>query len=145
MKRLLLVAFAIGGIASSQAAIVVVHVFHNDYSINPMGQPIVDPVINTGDTIRWLFDMEGHSATSVAGIPEQWNSGFPSMGSTFDHTFTNVGVWEYYCQSHGFDNGNGTAGGMAGKVTVVPEPTTLLVSAAGLIALYWRRRLTSKA
>ena len=145
MKRLLLAAIAVAGFASSQAAIVVVHVFHSDYSTNPMGQPIVDPVINTGDTIRWQFDHDGHSATSVTGIPEQWNSGFVGMGGTFDHTFNSVGVWEYYCLNHGFDNGNGTAGGMAGKVTVVPEPATLLISGFGLIAIYWRRRLTSKA
>jgi hypothetical protein len=36
----------------------------------------------------------------------------------FEHTFSHVGRFWYYCLPHGFDLGNGTAGGMAGTITV---------------------------
>jgi hypothetical protein len=56
----------------------------------------------------------------------------------FDHTFTNIGDFEYYCRIHGADNGNGTASGMKGIVHVqaaVPEPATWFPLAAGTVAL----------
>ena len=141
LKRILFCACALALAAASQASVVIVHVFHFDFSINPMGGAIVDPVINVGDTIRWQFDMTPHSATSVAGIPEVWDSGFVAMGNTYDHTFTNVGVWQYYCQLHGFDNGNQTAGGMSGTVTVVvPEPSTMAALGLGFLMLLRRGR-----
>ncbi len=59
-------------------ATTVVHIFDFDFSENPKGQPIVDPVIHPGDTIEWTWDagnIAHHSTTSVAGIAESWNSG----------------------------------------------------------------------
>src|SRR5262245_43679199 len=83
-------------------ATVAVHIFNNDFSANVKGQPIVDPTINVGDTIHWVWDEGFHSTTSVAGIAEQWDSGLSStVGHTFDHTFTNVGTFAYYCTIHG--------------------------------------------
>src|SRR4051812_10121893 len=74
-------------------ATVTVHIFNYDFSANVKGQPIVDPTINVGDTIHWVWDEGSHSTTSVAGIAEQWDSGVSStVGHTFDHTFTNVGT-----------------------------------------------------
>jgi len=74
--------------------------------------------INVGDTVHWVWNSNFHSTTSVAGIAEQWDSGVHNSGFTFDHTFTQVGSFAYYCQIHGFDNGDGTAGGMSGTITV---------------------------
>ncbi len=49
---------------------------------------------------------------------------------TFDHAFTHVGTFWYYCQMHGFDNGDGTADGMAGTITMIPG-AALLAGMAG--------------
>ena len=38
---------------------------------------------------------------------------------TYEHMFTHAGVFNYYCFPHGRDNGDGTAHGMAGSVTVL--------------------------
>src|SRR5262249_38388504 len=100
-------------------ATVVVHVFNFDFSANPKGQPTVDPTIHVGDTIQWVFDEGAHSSTSVKGSIESWDSGVKNTpGVTFSHTFTHVGVFTYYCVIHGTDNGNGTASGMFGTITV---------------------------
>ena len=121
---------------------IVVFVYDMEFSTNMPGDPIVDPVIQVGDTIQWQFisPMMPHTTTSVAGIPEAWNSGVKFQNDTFEHTFTNVGTWEYYCALHGFDNGNGTATGMSGVVTVVPEPATFAALGLGGLALLRRRR-----
>jgi plastocyanin len=79
--------------------------------------------IHQGDTVHWVWDTDDHSTTSVAGIAEQWNSGIQNKGATFDHTFNSVGTFAYFCKVHGFDKGNGTAGGMSGTVTVLATPT----------------------
>ena len=139
--RGLFFAAAVAGLCSGASAdIFEVHIFDQDFSTNPEGGPIVDPVINLGDTVRWIWDDEDHSTTSVSGIAEQWDSGMPhDIGFTFDHTFTNLGTFWYYCEMHGFDNGDGTADGMAGTVTVVPAPGAGMV-VAGLAGMGLRRR-----
>jgi len=110
-------------------ATVTVHVFNNDFSANVKGQPIVDPTINVGDTIHWVWDEGLHSTTSVAGIAELWDSGVTStVGHTFDHTFTKVGTFAYYCTIHGIDNGNGTASFMSGTITVKAAAPTLAIN-----------------
>ncbi|CAN5545476.1 hypothetical protein BH09PLA1_BH09PLA1_14100 [soil metagenome] len=99
-----------------------VHVFNFDFSTNPSGMPIMDATINVGDTVHWQWDSGFHSVTSVAGSAEVYNSGdLSSPGPTFNHTFTLAGVFTYYCDIHGFDNGNGTAGGMFGTITVIQQ------------------------
>jgi plastocyanin len=98
-------------------ATVTVHVMNNAFS-----QPSV--TIHPNDTIHWVWDSGGHSTTSVAGIAESWNSGVHSPAFTFDHTFTHTGSFPYYCTIHGFDNGDGTAGGMSGTIIVTPSSTT---------------------
>lgn len=107
------------------AETVIVHVYNFDFSVNPAGQAVVDPTIRVGDTIRWVFDAGVHTTTSVAGIAESWNSGLKAAGQVFEHTFTHEGVFHYYCEPHGDDNGNGTASGMAGTITVLPAGSVL--------------------
>jgi plastocyanin len=115
---------------------VTVHVYDFDFSTNPSGGAIVDPTISVGDTIHWTWDASNfnHSTTSVVGIAESWNSGLHPTGFTYDHTFGNLGLFPYYCSLHGFDNGNGTAGGMSGTITVVPEPASIVLLATALAA-----------
>lgn len=108
-------------LASGAAAAdtVVVYVYSNDFSLNPRGEPVVDAVIRVGDTIRWLWDGGFHDTLSVEGSAETWASpATAELGFTFDHTFTHVGEFSYYCSIHGYDNFDGTAGGMAGTITV---------------------------
>src|SRR5262245_57473735 len=104
-------------------SIVIVHLFDNDYSINPPPGPIVDPTITVGDTIRWVWEdsnLDQHSTTSAAGQAESWGSPLILPPFEFDHTFTNVGKFNYYCLLHGADLGGGMVAGMAGSITVTP-------------------------
>ena len=145
MRLVVLLIAATGVLAvpqAARAAVVTVHVFSFDFSTNPSGQPAVDPTIRVGDTIRWVFDEGGHTTTSVAGIPEQWNSGFVNAGGSFNHTFTRVGTFEYYCQPHGFDAGDGNAEGMAGVIRVqpIPEPTGIAALSVPAACVLLRRR-----
>jgi plastocyanin len=92
-----------------------------------------DPVglhIEPGDTVRWIQVNGYHSVTAYhpangdreLRIPEgaqPWDSGmllaeYPAKGSTFQHTFTVPGVYDYLCIPH-------EAAGMVGRI-VVGEP-----------------------
>jgi plastocyanin len=84
--------------------------------------------IHMGDTVHWKWDTDNHSTTSVAGIAEQWDSGVLNTGATFDHTFTHLGTFAYFCKIHGFDNHDGTAGGMSGTITVLANVTLSSIS-----------------
>jgi plastocyanin len=127
----------------ARAETVEVRVFDFEFSAAPVGEPILDPTINVGDTIRWVWEEGLHNVISVVGIAESWASPLSSqVGFTFEHTFSQEGVFPYYCKVHGFDNGDGTAGGMAGIITVVPEPTVgLLAGAVAAIGLIRRKRV----
>jgi plastocyanin len=99
---------------------VTVHVVN--FAFNP------DPLtIHVGDTVHWVWDTDNHSTTSVAGSVESWDSGIHSTGFTFDHTFTHAATFVYYCVVHGSDNGNGTASGMAGKISVLGTATPVSI------------------
>ncbi len=80
--------------------------------------------IHTGDTVEWVWQTSDHSTTSVAGSAVSWDSGVKNTGFVFDQTFNQTGTFNYYCKIHGFDNGNGTAGGMSGTIDVL-APATL--------------------
>src|SRR5262249_55606517 len=84
-----------------------------NFSFNPSAV-----TIHVGDTVHWVWNSNFHSTTSVVGSAEQWDSGVHNSGFTFDHTFTQTGTFSYYCVIHGDDNGDGTASGMSGTVTV---------------------------
>lgn len=100
-----------------------VHVFNLDFSTNPQGMPIMDATIHVGDTVHWVWDAGFHSVTTVQGSIESFNSGdLAAPSAVFDHAFTHIGRITYYCDIHGFDNGNGTASGMAGVITVLAQP-----------------------
>jgi plastocyanin len=124
------------GTAAAQQT-VEVRVVDDDF-VSPTTGEHFNPTIRVGDTVHWVwqsFDL--HSSTSVAHIAESWNSGDHGTGFTFDHTFTNVVNFDYYCDIHGFDNGNGTAGGMHGTVIVqpIPEPSGLALLGIALVAV----------
>jgi plastocyanin len=121
--------------------VVIVHVYDTDFSTNPAGQPVADPVIRAGDTIRWVFDSGFHTATSTAGSAEQFNSDLRFPGDQFEHTFTTPGTFDYYCTVHGVDLGAAGVIGMGGTVTVlVPEPQAAWIVASLLLGLLRRRR-----
>ena len=92
-----------------------------------------DPIglrIQPGDTVRWIQVNGYHSVTAYhpangdreLRIPEgakPWDSGillaqYPARGSTFEHTFTIPGVYDYLCMPH-------EAAGMVGRI-IVGEP-----------------------
>jgi plastocyanin len=95
---------------------VTVHVQNFDFSPDPV-------TIHVGDTVEWVWDTPDHSTTSVKGSAVAWDSGVLNTGATFEEPFNQAGTFVYYCKIHGFDNGNGTAGGMASKVVVLPSGT----------------------
>ena len=80
-----------------------------------------DPVfIQPGDTVEWVWDASGHSATSgTPGTPDGiFDSGLQSVGFIFSFTFPDPGSFPYYCTRHGAM--------MVGTVNVVaatPSPT----------------------
>ena len=117
---------ALSQVTAAAGAVHIVHVYDTDFSTTPAGQPVMDPVIQVGDTVRWVFDSGIHTATSTAGSGETFDSGTRFQGDQpYEHTFTTVGTFEYYCQLHGADLGALGVLGMAGTVTVVvPEPRT---------------------
>lgn len=132
-------AFVVLMLAGAAAAdTTTVHIYNFDFSTNDSSGPVVDPTINLGDTIHWIWDEGFHSTTSAAGQLESWDSGAGS-GPSYDHTFTNLGTFDYYCSVHGFDAGGGNAGGMSGSITVTPEPATMTVLGLGALLLARRR------
>ena len=126
------------------AATVTVYTYNFEFSINPSGQPVVDAVINVGDTIHWLRTQGGHTTTSVAASPEQWNAELSSSSPAFDRTFNNPGVFVYYCIPHGSDNGDGTASGMWGKITVLAPNTGACCLPGGVCSILSQSQCTAQ-
>ena len=79
---------------------VTIDVFNYDFGNAMTGQPI-DPTITVGDTVRWVWVDPFHSTTSMMGQAESWDSGVLDPPSTFSHTFTTVGTYDYFCSFHG--------------------------------------------
>lgn len=80
--------------------------------------------IHPGDTVNWVWNMNDHSVTSgvqgVGGAGALFNSGIRNNGATFQHTFPDLGSFEYFCSVHS------SCCGMIGFVNVTagtPTPT----------------------
>ncbi len=83
--------------------------------------------ISPGQKVRWVQESGYHTTTAYhpsngnheLRIPEgaePWDSGVlqtqaPEKGSTFEHTFTQEGVYDYFCRPH-------EAAGMVGRIVV---------------------------
>lgn len=120
---------------------VYVYAFDFDFSTQLPGEPIADPIIQVGDVVTWVALDENHSTVACVGLAEFWESPILMAEDTFDWVFTVPGVYNYYCGPHGFDNGDGTATGMIGTITVIPGPTGLAVlGLTGLAASAGRSR-----
>ncbi|HRP62280.1 MAG TPA: DNRLRE domain-containing protein [Phycisphaerales bacterium] len=105
----------------SQAEMVDVYVYNNQFSLNQPGQPVVSHItISQGDTVRWVWLQGNHTTTSVTGSLDRWNAPINSSNTQFTKVFNNQGIFVYYCIPHGTDNGDGTASGMHGSITVLP-------------------------
>jgi len=84
-----------------------------------------DPVgllIKPGQTVRWVCVENVHTVTAYhpsngkhsLRIPEKaapWDSGFIKPGEKFEHTFTEEGVYDYFCLPH-------EGAGMVGRIIV---------------------------
>ena len=128
--------------ARARAATTEFHVFSNNFSLNPQGQPIAsDATINVGDTVEWVWDQGFHSVQTVAGSPVSFDSGDHAPPFTFDYTFTEPGTIRFFCDLHSVDNGDGTVtGSMQGTVTIVPEPASAGILAMPVVASLLARR-----
>ncbi|MFQ5944221.1 MAG: plastocyanin/azurin family copper-binding protein, partial [Anaerolineales bacterium] len=61
-----------------------------------------------GTTVTWVYDAGlPHTVTSDTNL---FNSGTLGEGDTFSFTFTEEGVFPYYCQFHGRPGGSGMSG-----------------------------------
>lgn len=103
------------------AATNTIYIFNFNFGALPNTH--IDPVINLGDTVTWVWTNGTHSTTAAPGQLESWDSGPQTNGFTFSHTFTNLGSFIYYCTVHSSSTGCRQAhpnfGNMTGTVTVV--------------------------
>lgn len=59
--------------------------------------------IALGDTVTWNFSVAGHTATSVRGQPDSWNSvdsGTNEAGTSYTKQFNVPGRYQYVCTPH---------------------------------------------
>jgi plastocyanin len=110
-----LVAAAVGGMMPAAAAttrdvtIVNGSLSPSSYAPNPVGAIV-------GDTVRWTNNGPSpHTATSVTGDSQSFDSGSLAVTGTFSQVFTVPGVHHYYCSIH---NPSQSPTGMYGTVTV---------------------------
>jgi plastocyanin len=141
LSALAFLGLALGALPARAQTTVQLDVYDFDFG-NSALQTHINPTIHVGDTVRWNWVEGTHSTTSVQGQIETWNSNLQNPSFTFQHTFTHTGTFWYFCELHGFDNFNGTAGGMSGEVfvTAAPEPTSVLLVAGITGALGYRVR-----
>lgn len=115
--------------------------FFQNISATNAGFGTPDAVVNLGDTVRWTW--LGGRPHSVTSVPDMmlFDSGVQGNGFVFEHTFNDLGDFDYICTIHGFHNPDtGEHGGMSGMISVVPTPGSLgLLGAAGLLAARRRR------
>ncbi len=143
VSKFLAGAAALGVSCAAGAATVDVFVYNFAFSVNMPGGPVADPVIDVGDTVRWVFLQGFHNVHSSDGQAESFVSEFfqGDGTQTFEHTFTTAGDYAYYCEIHGDDNGMGGFEGMGAFVHVVPAPGAgALALGVGLLTAPRRRR-----
>jgi plastocyanin len=132
---LLSVCLLLLNISRASAATNTLQIFNFGFGTNSVH---VDPTINLGDTVTWVWASGGvpHSTTAAPGQLESWDSGVQSsVGFTFSHTFSNLGAYNYYCMVHGSSTGcRGVASpfGMTGTVTVVLGTQTTPYQVTGI-------------
>lgn len=70
----------------------------------------VDLTITSGDTVIWTWTNPNHTVENVEGSSvETFDSGtLVEIGSTFSHTFTEIGDNDYFCGVHGPNSMSGT-------------------------------------
>ncbi len=57
--------------------------------------------VQPGDTVTWSFSGDAeHTATSVKGQAESWDSDIVAKGGSYSHTFTKPGRFAYVCLPH---------------------------------------------
>ncbi|HET6228720.1 MAG TPA: carboxypeptidase regulatory-like domain-containing protein [Longimicrobiaceae bacterium] len=84
----------------------------NDIHIGAQDFSPPDKTVSVGATVRWINDTPtAHTITNnVAGQAGAWAShDISGSGTTFTHTFTTAGVYDYHCTVHA---------GMTGRIAV---------------------------
>ena len=107
----------IGGAMNLHAAIVDVQI--SGFAFTPK-----DVVINIGDTVRWnCQESFFHAVSSGTGCTAdgKFSSGTLVTGQQFSYTFTNNGVFSYFCPPH-------CLGGMVGSVTIPNLPPSVTIT-----------------
>ena len=66
-----------------------------DYEFRPETRAIA-----VGDSVTWTFSAADHTATSLDGQPESWDSRLRPAGDTFQHVFTKPGRYQFVCLPH---------------------------------------------
>ncbi len=120
-----------------------------DVAVGKGGDVFVPDSVNisVGDTVRWTWAESGHSVTS--GPPCDVDSQFCSpddtncpagvlsnIGTVYEHTFTEPGVYSYFCHAHciiGMTGVVNVSGGCAPSGwSAGPDMPTVLVRAVGV-------------
>ncbi len=79
-----------------------------------------------GEKVTWIWADGPHSSTSDSTSgPEVWDSGVRMTGS-FDHVFTTLGSYPYYCSVHSFPGGTAMNGVVEVVAQETPTPTSTL-------------------
>jgi hypothetical protein len=114
--------------ACAMAATNTIYIFNFNFGALPNTH--IDPVINLGDTVTWVWTNGMHSSTATPGQLESWDSGVQTTGTAtnYSHTFTNLGTYNYYCEVHSESTGCRQAmalhGDMVGYVAVMAGDQT---------------------
>lgn len=114
---LISVGLLLSGVAGALSATNTISIFNFDFGTPPVTH--IDPTINLGDTVTWVWVDGPHSTTAAPGQLETWDSGTNLPPFSFSHTFNQLGTFNYYCTVHGFPTGCRGVAAMAGHVTVV--------------------------
>ncbi len=110
--------------------------------------------IQVGDTVRWVNgDGTYHTTTSRgtggASNGALWEGILDRQGATFEHTFTEVGTFPYFCSPHASfmtgaivvtDDETGGGNGGTGGDNESPGFTPMVMLVALALALLGRRR-----